>query len=243
MEEIIYVGNCRDYNKIQPAIKQAKNNAIIVIDPGIYKENVVINKLVHLRGYTDNPEKGEVVIDGGNNIPIVFNYLPDKKETIYVEGLQVIRNEKSCQKLCLIANSNSYLSFVLNRCRILAKSNQYPISISNGVYTDSVIIENCYLQRGEAHLSRFNAVRNKYSAIIKTELNDAFTSILSKDRPNIINVVGSPTFGYGPTYGSYYKPITYDRIVYEEIISEEEIHEPELSLSLWQKIKRIIGLN
>jgi len=223
----IFVGIKKDYANIQSAVKEAKSNDVIVIDPGIYKENVIVNKLIHLRGNTDRPEKGEVVIHGGNDVPVVFNYLPDEKELIYLEGLQLARNEGSCQKLCLIANSNFNLSVVFNRCRILAGSVQYPVSISNSMHIDNVIIEQCYLQRGQAHLSRFNYKNNSYSAIIKTELNTSFAINLCKDRPNEVDVVREPTAGYGPEYGSYYKEA------------------PEYGLRLfflWRKIKKKIRL-
>jgi pectin methylesterase-like acyl-CoA thioesterase len=72
MAKVIFVGvKKEDYNKIQQAINNAENNDIIAIDNGIYKENVIVNKLVHLRGNTNNPEKGEVIIHGGNDIPVV----------------------------------------------------------------------------------------------------------------------------------------------------------------------------
>jgi len=226
MAKAIFVGAGKDYADIKSAIKNANSNDIIVIDSGIYEENIIINKFVHLRGNTDNPEKGEVIIHGSNDIPVVFNYLPNEKELIYLEGLQFERDDGPCQKLCLIANSNSNLSIIFNRCRILGGSAQYPISISNNVYTDNVVIEHCYLQRGEAHLSRFIYKYNNYSKITKTELNTSFAATFCKNRPNKVDVVTIPTLNYGPAYGSYYNQI------------------PARSLklpSLWQRIKNKLG--
>jgi len=227
MEKVIFVGVKKDYDKIQSAIKNAETNDIIAIDPGIYKENVIVNKLVHLRGNTNSPEKGEVIIHGGNDIPVVFDYLPIQKELVYLEGLQFVRNEVSCQKLFLIANSNFNLSVTLNRCRILAGSVQYSIAMSRNAHIGNVIIDHCFLQRGEAHLSQFNYKNTKHLSIIKTELNTSFAAKLCKDRPNRIDVVGAPTNGYGPSYGSYYNQI------------------PEYGLRmffLWRQMKRKIGL-
>jgi len=227
MEKVIFVGAKKDYNEIQSAIKNAETNDIIAIDSGIYHENVIVNKLVHLRGNTNSPEKGEVVIDGGNDIPVVFDYLPTQKELIYLEGLQLVRNAINCQKLCLIANSNFNLSITLNRCRILAGNVQYSIAMSRNASIDSFVIDRCFLQRGEAHLSQFNYKNNNRLSIIKTELNTSFTAKLCKDRPNKIDVVGSPTNGYGPEYGLYYNQI------------------PKYGLRvflLWRQIKRKIGL-
>lgn len=238
MEKVIFVGAKKDYGNIRPAISDAESGDVIVIDPGVYEENVVINKLVHLRGNTDNPENGEVVINGRNDIPLVFDYLPDQKETIYTEGLELVRNEGSCQKLCLIANVNPDLSIVFNRCRILAGGVQYPISISDYVYTNKVIIEQCYLQRGRAHLSRFVSARNNYSAIIKTELNTSFALNLCKDRPNKIDVVERPTYGYGPAYGSYHKQIP----DYKQVLDRKQVSKHSSLFFLWRKIKNIIGL-
>jgi len=226
MEKVIYVGNKKDYSSIQTAVNNAESNDIISIDPGIYKENLIIDKLVHLRGNTNNPEKGKVVIHGGNDIPIVFNYLPTKEELVYLEGLQFIRNEGSCQKLCLIANSNFNLNITLNKCRILAGSIQYPIAISRGASVGNVIIDHCFLQRGEAHLSQFNYKNNNYLAIIKTELNASFMTKICKDRPNKIDVVAVPTNGYGPKYGLYHN----------------QLPEHGKMFFLWRKIKKKIGL-
>lgn len=226
-ERVIFVGVEKDYGNIRSAIKDAEKDDIIVIDPGIYKENVIINKLIHLRGDTNNPEKGEVVIHGGDDIPLVFDYLPAQEETIYTEGLQLVRNEISCQKICLIANSNSDLSIVFNKCRILAGRVQYSMAISRDTYINRVIIEQCYLQRGQTYLSRFDDRHNNYSTVIKTELNASFATELCTDRPNKIDVVRAPTHGYGPAYGSYYKEA------------------PEYGLRLfflWRKIKKKIGL-
>jgi len=227
MEKVIFVGVKKDYDKIQSAIKNAETNDIIAIDPGIYKENVIVNKLVHLRGNTNSPEKGEVIIHGGNDIPVVFDYLPAQKELVYLEGLQFVRNEVSCQKLFLIANSNFNLSITLNKCRVLAGNVQYSIAISRGASIGNIVINNCFLQRGEAYLSQFNYKNNNYLSIIKTELNTSFAAKLCKDRPNNIDVVGSPTNGYGPEYGLYYNQI------------------PKYGLRmffLWRQIKRKIGL-
>jgi len=227
MEKVIFVGVKKDYDKIQLAIKNAESNNIIAIDPGIYKENIIVDKLVHLRGNTDSPEKGEVIIHGGNDVPVVFDYLPVQKESIYLEGLQFVRNESNCQKLCLIANSNFNLSVALNRCRILADSVQYSIAISRNAQINSFVIDHCFLQRGEAHLSRFNYKNTNYLSIIKTEVNASLALKLCKDRPNKIDVVGIPTNGYGPAYGSYYNEV------------------PEYGLKiffLWRQIKRKIGL-
>lgn len=227
MAKVIFVGVKKDYNKIQSAIKNAEINDIIAIDSGIYKENVIVNKLVHLRGNTNSPEKGEVIIHGGNDIPVVFDYWPIQKELVYLEGLQLVRSEATCQKLCLIANSNFNLSITLNRCRILAGSVQYPIAISRAACVDNFIINHCFLQRGEAHLSQFNYKNNNNLSIIKTELNASLALKLCKDRPNKIDVVGVPTKGYGPEYGLYYNQI------------------PEYGLRmffLWRQIKRKIGL-
>jgi len=232
MEKAIFVGVNKDYGNIRSAIREAGSGDIIVIDPGIYKENVVVDKLVHLRGNTNNPEGGEVVIHGRSDIPLVFDYLPAQEETIYTEGLELVRNEGSCQKLCLITNSNSDLSITLNRCRLLAGSVQYPISISDNVYTDKIIIEQCYLQRGRSHLSRFASVRNNYSAIIKTELNTSFALNLCKDRPNEVDVVERSTHGYGPAYGSYYKQVS----------DYKQVSEHSSLFFLWRRIKKRIGL-
>ena len=207
MDKVIFVGVKRDYHKIQTAINNAKNNSIIVVDPGVYKENVIVNKLVNLRANTNNPENGDIVIDGGKDIPVVFDYTPDEEEVVYFEGFQLVRREGSCQKACLISNSNFNLSIVFNKNRILANASQYALSISRGVCINKVTIKHCFLQRGEAHIGRFDYKNTNHLSIIKTELDTSTLFKFCKGKPDKLDIVESPKEGYGPKYGEYYMEI------------------------------------
>lgn len=66
------VGPYREYTTINAALNVAATGDSIVIDEGIYNENIIMeNKIVNLIGRTDHPEEGKVVISGNARYGVV----------------------------------------------------------------------------------------------------------------------------------------------------------------------------
>src|SRR5690606_30525659 len=57
---VLNVGPNKLFTTIQSAIDAADINDIILIDEGTYTENLVLNKLVHLKGNTIDPSLVEI---------------------------------------------------------------------------------------------------------------------------------------------------------------------------------------
>jgi len=204
---IIRVGPTRTYTTINSAISAASGTGeVIVIDPGTYNENVTINKWVHLRGKTNNPENGDIIIHSDySGVPIAIDYTPSSSESVFIEGVKLTRTAHTWSVCFLVLNSNSNLSVYLNRCIVIAGGNEYPLD-PNSKILDKFYVENCYVQRGYSHVV-YGVWTNMNEVVIsKTETNDAYFCYLCSGTPDILDTVATPTVDYGPAYGTYYNP-------------------------------------
>lgn len=207
----ITVGVGKDYNTISDAVSAASSDDIILIDPGTYDENLVLDKLVHLVGNTDNPENDEVTINlsdtDGTLYAIDFSYAPASAETIYIEGLYLTRAAVDWRRVTTVSTSNANLTIHFNRCKIVkgGTSNQYCFETKNG-NLDELYFTNCYLERGYAQLVNTNFNNINYTQLLKCEFNDFTRKYYNcTGSPDVEDLVDTPTVNYGPAYGAWYK--------------------------------------
>jgi len=205
---IFRVGATRTYTTISSAITAAPgNNDLIIIDPGTYNEGVTIDKHVSLLGNTFTPENGDVIINApSSSYPININYAPGSAKSVFIEGVKLTRVLSTWSVDFLITNSNSNLSVYFNRCIIIAGTNEYSLD-PNNMALNKFYVENCYLQRGYAHVVYGDWTNISESVISKTETNNAYYCYLCTGTPDTLDTVATPTNGYGPAYGSYYNSI------------------------------------
>ena len=206
--EIIRVGINRHYETIQDAIDIAVDNDVVLIDPGIYNEDLIIPKLISLRGATTSPEDGDIRIVSYTDAPAIKIRLTDPATasgTIYIEGLEAETTYGNWTRVVgvksITADSpNFYL--VVNKCRLLCEGKHFPVGMDTNVTKTigGISVENCYLKRGYAHTIYLNYADS--SSVTKTVTNNAFYTY-SGD-PDVEDVVFTPTIGYGPNNGEFY---------------------------------------
>jgi len=173
-----------DYTTIKHAISQAKNDDIINVKPGIYTENLVIDKKITLIG----EDADNTIIDGGNktdvikinsdNVRIDSFKIINSGKNIYPDrdaGLDIRSNNNTVEKLIIVDN-NCYGIFMLscNNTKILncnIKDNEY-----RGINIDS----------GGSYNISFNTVSNHSHNIYIDDIKDSdiFSNTLSKASQN-----------------------------------------------------------
>jgi len=94
---IINVGHTQVYTTINSAYNAASSGDILLIDDGIYDEQLVMNdKWVHLKGNTSYPNKDKVIIRQlsiENSVLYLSNI--DNSPIIYIEGIKFIWKPRS----------------------------------------------------------------------------------------------------------------------------------------------------
>ncbi len=197
---ILEVGQGKIYTTIQSAIDASSTNDIIYIMAGYYTENVVINKLVHLRGDNPNSVKDVITIFSENTYPLSIDYLPTSSGIIYVEGITLARGQTGSDSVFALVSSNTYLTINLNKCNLKVN----PTGNASSIYLNSDCaafnISYCYLSRNSFHTRMLE--RSTISSVTKTECDSTFTYEFGA--PTVEDTVSIPATGYGPEYGNYY---------------------------------------
>jgi len=197
---ILEVGINKEYTTIQSAITAAIYNDIILIYPGAYYETIIINKIIHLCGNTDNPIGGDVSIISDYSTPLIINCNTSINGTMYMEKLKLITTSTSnIDSSFRISQSNTNIHLIINRCVLMAgDNNTNNITFEPSQTCGSFIVSNCYLESDGLHIEHLNVVDS--SSMIKTECNKTLSTY--DGEPTVNDTVGSPTYGYGPNYGS-----------------------------------------
>ncbi|MDH7476911.1 MAG: NosD domain-containing protein [Candidatus Bathyarchaeota archaeon] len=189
-ERYKYVGknNSKVFSSIQEAINQANNGDVIFVSPGIYFENIVINKSVSLRGL--NPET--TIIDGGglkNVVCIVANGTEVSGFTIKngLHGFYVSNCSYINITLNKIEDNSRGVYLADSKSNKIRKNNvtrnNMPIVLQNSHYNDIVdnILFHNYGQALSLYYSNDNVmVRNSITD------NPAFGIYLEGSRTNIV---------------------------------------------------------
>lgn len=197
---ILEVGINKEYITVQSAVTAATNNDIILIYPGIYDEIVVVNKIIHLCGNTNNPVSGDVSIVSDYGTPLSINCDAVTSGTIYIEKLKLVTTSTSyIDSSFKIPQSNTNLHLVMNRCVLRAVDmNTTNILFEPSQTCGSIVVSSCYLESTGLHIEYLNDVN--FSSVIKTECNKIFEA--GNGDPIVNDTVNTSTYGYGPNYGN-----------------------------------------
>ncbi|MEH0019208.1 MAG: right-handed parallel beta-helix repeat-containing protein [Desulfobacter sp.] len=207
-----HVGASGAYATIQEAIDAADDGDMILIDPGIYLENILFNKWVHLKGNSPDPEQVMIKSPGnaysGYPPTLVFELTYDSplSTPVYIEGIRFDPYTSSWNRTMRLPNAETTGkagTIVFNRCRFISSANTYPASNlgENGPVQTEVRFLNCYFQRGYAHFLYMNSPN---WGLEKCELNNAYKSYRCATLPTPKDHVITPTPGYGTGYGAWY---------------------------------------
>ena len=205
---IRHVGSSAEYTTIQAAIDAASDGDVILIDPGTYLENVDLNKWVHIKGNTANPE--DILIKSPGNAydgyPETFMVSIDYNDPVgiplVVEGISIEPFTYSWNNgLAIRLTSNAGDGeIIFNRCRFQEKSSTYPI----GRMTDSEVFIrfiNCYMERGYSH---FRGMETSNWSLEKCQLDGSYFCYDCSGTPAPSDYVTSDTEDYGTSYGTWY---------------------------------------
>lgn len=159
---ILYVGGSEEgnYSSIQHALDNASNHTTIYIYQGIYKENIVINKSIHLTG----EDKSHTVIDGNdeNNVIIVL------ADSVIISNLTIKNSGTSEKNSGILINStnvtvtNSIITRNLNGIfcqhandsQIFNNEITFSLQGGNGLvlnHTTNILISNNTIRKNKNH--------------------------------------------------------------------------------------------
>jgi len=234
---IINVGSNRSYTTINSAYSAASNGDTLLIDEGVYDEQIImVNKLVNLVGNTAYPEEERVKIQAPNvsdYFTLWLEWNSTTSSTVHIEGLALYAPDSSNNAPTVIriggdsAIRVSGMDIVINKCVLKVDDSFYPTIIygdanSLGTYrtANSVTLNRCdlYIIDGAySHIFSTNAVTywpESSRILTKSKLNTYFTYYTSGGKkydvvpPYLDFIYTSKNYiDYGSSYGNYITPI------------------------------------
>jgi hypothetical protein len=205
-----------------------------VLDPGTYTETVDLDiALVNLRGNTNTPENGDVIINNGAAPAIRKDDNSTASGTVYIEGITLRRSHTNhYQSLAQFRERSGsyYISLVFNRCSFESTTNGY---IAHGIHLDggsskfqSLIMDHCEWDTtgsNENEYADVNWNNINTSNVLACVYNGSYGNYGGSGSPDIHNYVTTATEGYGISYSSdWYIPLEYPPVGYfDGYITEE----------------------
>ena len=207
---IINVGPLRQYTTIQEAIDAAVDGDMILIEPGTYLENIILNKWVHIKGNSFNPDDVIIISPGSsyNGYPRSFqceiNYPSPLDTPLYIEGVRIDPYGYPWQIGLGLPQSDEHGSgtIIFNRCKFVASSNSYLADRFGYASVPETFIRfvNCDIQRGYAHFLYMNSPN---WSLEKCQLNNSYYCYICTTTPDPNDYVTSSTPGYGAAQGAW----------------------------------------
>lgn len=208
---IIRVGKDRHYSTVQTGVDNADDGDTVLIDPGRYNEDIIVPRLISLRGASVVPENGDIRIYSTTDNPAIQIRLDSPATasgTIYIEGIEAETTYGNWIRtigIKSITADSPNLHVVINKCNILCSGKHFPVGMDTNTtkLIGELRVERCYLKRGYAHTVWFSFIN--YTEVTNTIVNNTF-STYSGD-PDVTDVVVNPTEEYGPAYGNFYNKL------------------------------------
>ena len=211
INSVLTVGASRQYQTIQDAIDAASDGDLILIEPGLYLENITLDKWVHLKGSSMDPS--DVIIRSPGN---VYNGYPGSfvcqintpsplGTPLYIEGITIEPYAHSWNGgLGLPDSSESGTgTIVFNRCHIRATGTNYPVYKFGYTEPPETIVRfvNCNIKKGYSHFHRMNAPNWRLE---KSVLNGNYSCYQCTETPEELDYVTEPASDYGAGQGVWY---------------------------------------
>ncbi|MBW0149235.1 Ig-like domain-containing protein [Marinobacter arenosus] len=202
--KILNVGETRTFKTIQSAIDAANEGDVVLIDAGVYDEGVRLDKLVHLKGNSENPADVVIKKQGGSysepphySLAVAGGTIVYANEDVIVEGLSIAGNP-SHDWHSAVRFPNHRGSVIFNKVRILSSRNHHTLY---GLSTPGrVEFRNSYLERGYA---TFNRMNDGQIALNKVVAPAGISYWSSSVRAAPSDSITSAAEGYGPSYGEW----------------------------------------
>jgi hypothetical protein len=232
-------GVTRPYSTVTEAIDAASPGDVIVLDPGVYTEHVILNKHVSLKGNTEHPENDDIIIQPPSepsNYVVLLNYSSNPSHiTFYIEGITLRMNSDVDHEYVLLIQTTAGVSYdtslVLSRCRLINIRNGHSSRIihQNFQYINNWWFDHCDLLFEGAGGTNWHW---NHTRLEGESVNSAKVIACRYDRtPTMQDTAGSfgvnnyvvsttTVSGYGPGYTSdWYIPLAtgyFDGYVTEE---------------------------
>ena len=179
-----------DYPTIQRAIDNAKDGDTILVSPGVYRENVVVNKRLNIIG--EEPEK--TIIDGGKNedvIKITGSEITINGFTIRNSGkLKSTGYDSKLPSAGILIFGSS--SIVVSSCKIL--NNEIGVWL---ISSSNTMIYNCHIYNNSKGAAMTTSPDNIISNC-NISSNKEGINILDSSRNEILNCkISNNEFGIG----------------------------------------------
>jgi|GEM_PF-2890437 len=220
-QNIVRVGASYEHSTIQSAIDAAQIGDLILIEEGEYNEPVTVNKLVHLKGNSDDPANVVLTyIDGAygehaGSLEInLSEALPDKNTPIILEGFTIKSNPSHSwhQALKIV---NTHAPVVVSKMMLeTSNGNSYTMAGPENDTGSGAItyVVNSYLFRGYATFTNLHA-DNLY--LVNSELSESLSVYSSSYSLKLSDFVLTATENYGINYGTEllvpYLPLSIDQ--------------------------------
>jgi len=215
-------GVSREFTTVNDALASAVDGDIIMLDPGVYTERVLLDRHVSIRGLTDTPENGDVRIQppDGQFPALSLNYVATTTsgdgpvfmfECLDLSAWHGVDTQYtfSCATQSIGGAPNNRPSLIFNRCKI-QQVNVNPgvqsrlINLNNG-YFNLVRFDHCYIKRGLGGGNHFFYgywTRHVDAEILACELDAVYSCDNCNGDPFPNNYVTTTTSGYGPAYSN-----------------------------------------
>lgn len=236
---VVTVGVGKDYQTVNAAISAAEIGDVILIDPGLYNELVVVNKFVHLVGNTDDIESSTPKIyhdstdlggyDGVVNIQldkITESNIGDP--TLYIEKLYLSNTDCENYKAALGTDNSatSSISIVTNKCKIdIVDNDSFPFPlVSLDDSNVSYYFNYCYIDSDTG-----DDIYGYSTGFARLEFNNCIfpngTGSYNSDSADVYDHQSFESLNYGYNYGANYYSLYYisGTIKQEGVVAERTV--------------------
>jgi len=143
------------------------------------------------------------------NKTIKVMYSPEVSEDINIEGFGISKSDYNSYAPVYFHETNNKLGVYINKCHISGA-----IDADGAVNLTNMLLNKFFIKNGYINSNGFEHVSNaswdnvNEKGITYTQLDTNYLYTSCVGNLDLLNVVTTPTFSYGPTYGQYYADVS-----------------------------------